>query len=291
MEASAELCGGEVRGGEVGARELIFRPGLLTPRDFLHRIGTAGSTALVLQTVHLPLALKADRPIRVAIKGGTFNLKAPSFPFLDDCWRLHLKSMGLPITLTMPAAGFFPKGGGKVEAWIEPGKPSRIQKIDRGPLVKIFGTAGVCRLPMGIANRMRNEAVDLLAGRNLDAEIGVVEWPGESPGAAISLSVEHECGTVSTFDGLGERGKPAEAVAAEAVADLLAYEDSQGVIDPHSADQILLPLAFAEGRSEYTVAEVTEHLRTNARTIRAFLDRDIRVVEADEFAPGRVVVI
>ena len=74
------------------------------------------------------------------------------------------------------------------------------------------------------------------------------------------------------------------------MAALLAHEGSPGVIDLHSADQILLPVAFAEGRSEYTVAEVTEHLRTNVRTLRAFLDRDIRVIEADGEAPGRVIV-
>ena len=63
-------------------------------------------------------------------------------------------------------------------------------------------------------------------------------------------------------------------------------------VDPHSADQILLPLALAEGRSLYTVTEVTEHLRTNADTIRAFVDRQIRVEEADPESgrPGRVIV-
>jgi RNA 3'-terminal phosphate cyclase (ATP) len=51
----------------------------------------------------------------------------------------------------------------------------------------------------------------------------------------------------------------------------------------------LLPLALAEGRSIYTVAEVTEHLRTNARTIAAFLDRPI-VVEESATGAGRVIV-
>jgi hypothetical protein len=35
---------------------------------------------------------------------------------------------------------------------------------------------------------------------------------------------------------------------------------------------------------------VTEHLRTNARTIAAFLDREIRIEEADDEASGRVRV-
>ena len=64
----------------------------------------------------------------------------------------------------------------------------------------------------------------------------------------------------------------------------------QGAVDPHSADQILIPLALAPGRSAYTVSEITEHLRTNAQTVRAFLDREITVEEAAGGRPGRVIV-
>ena len=67
----------------------------------------------------------------------------------------------------------------------------------------------------------------------------------------------------ATFVGLGERGKPSEAVADEAVDQLGLRGRRRAAVDPHSADQILLPLAFAPGRSEFTVSEVTEHLRTN----------------------------
>ena len=84
--------------------------------------------------------------------------------------------------------------------------------------------------------------------------------------------------------------RPAEAVADEAVGELLAYEATAGAVDPHSADQLLLPLAFAEGASVYTVSEMTEHLRTNVDTIRAFLDRPIRLDEPEGDRPGRVVV-
>ena len=92
--------------------------------------------------------------------------------------------------------------------------------------------------------------------------------------------------------GLGERGKPSEAVADEAVDQLLAFEAvADAAVDLHSADQILLPLAFAAGRSEFSVSEVTDHLRTNVATIGAFLERKITVEEPeDEGQPARVVI-
>lgn len=290
VEASARLGSAEVSGAAVGSRELTFRPGAVEPRDFEYAIGTAGASSLVLHTLALPIAMAADRPVRVAISGGTFNTKAPSYPFLEMCWRRHFAAMGLPVALAMPAAGYYPKGGGRLEAWIEPGRPRPLDLLDRGPLVRIHGVAGVTNLRhRDVAERMKARALDMLADRGLEADIDLADWPGAGQGAAIALTAEHEGGAFATFVGLGERGKPAESVAEEAVAELLAYEEARGAVDPHSADQILLPLALADGRSEYTVAEVTEHLRTNAQTIRAFLDREIRIDEPDD-GPGRVVV-
>ena len=55
-----------------------------------------GSTGLVLQTLHLPLALRAGRRLRVVLTGGTFNPKAPAYPFLDATWRGYLWAFGMP---------------------------------------------------------------------------------------------------------------------------------------------------------------------------------------------------
>jgi RNA 3'-terminal phosphate cyclase (ATP) len=92
------------------------------------------------------------------------------------------------------------------------------------------------------------------------------------------------------FFGIGERGKPAERVADEAVDQAAAYLGAApAAVDCHSADQIVLPLALADGPSEYTVTEVTQHLLTNIAVIRRFVDREI-VCEGNEGEPGRVLI-
>jgi RNA 3'-terminal phosphate cyclase (ATP) len=154
--------------------------------------------------------------------------------------------------------------------------------------------AGVANLSDDIARRLRDRAIQRLEeyGLSADIEIQTVRWPSPGQGAALGLIAEHDSAIPATFVGLGERGKPAETVADEAVDKILAFEDvERGAVDPHSADQILLPLALAEGRSIFTTTEVTEHLRTNASTIRAFLDRPIVIDEPDlPGQPGRVIV-
>ena len=200
-----------------------------------------------------------------------------------------MNRLGLSINLTMPKAGFYPVGNGRLEAWIEPGTPQALTAIERPSLDRIHGIAGVAGLDRKIAERMKSQAISRLNEAGFDADIDIVQWTSASPGAALHLVAEHGPWPAS-FLGLGERGKSAEAVANDAINELLAHESTTGLIDPHSADQLLVPLALANGRSEYTVSTVTEHLRTNAHTIQSFLDRSITIVETGAGLPGRVIM-
>jgi RNA 3'-terminal phosphate cyclase (ATP) len=60
-------------------------------------------------------------------------------------------------------------------------------------------------------------------------------------------------------------------------------------VDGHSGDQIVLPLALAEGPSEYATAEVTLHLTTNVAVIGYFVEREI-VCEGEMGQPGVVTI-
>ena len=88
-------------------------------------------------------------------------------------------------------------------------------------------------------------------------------------GAGLFLTAEYEhvrCG----FSALGARGKPAEQVAEDAVYALLAHWTSGAALDLHLADQIVVPLALAAGRSQVSVERITPHLETNAWVIERF---------------------
>ena len=291
VEAAATLCGGEIVGGKVGATDLIFRPGAVSPRDLAIDIGTAGATALVLQTIALPLALRSPTAVRVTLKGGTYNTAAPSYPFLEATWRPAMASLGLPIGLAMPLAGYFPLGGGRLEAWIEPARLRPLVLEDRGRLRAIRGIAETTGLDPAIGVRMGDSARRSLTGLGWEAQIDHVDRPGPGRGAALSLTAEFDQGPPATYVGLGQRGKPAEAVASDAVDQLTAHlEATHGALDLHSADQVLLPLAFAQGSSVFTVTEITEHLRTNVVTIGAFLARPIRIEQFPNTTGGRVII-
>jgi RNA 3'-terminal phosphate cyclase (ATP) len=125
-------------------------------------------------------------------------------------------------------------------------------------------------LPAHIAQRICNRAVNLLAQHNLANDIQPKRVRSTSPGAGIFLSARYE--SISAGVGvLGKKGKPSEQVAQEAVELLLAFHNSNAVMDRFLADQLVLPLALLQQPVQLSVERISQHTRTNLWVIEQFL--------------------
>src|SRR4051794_36511794 len=288
VRAAAEVGRAQTRGASRGSSDLVFEPGSVAPGSYRFDIGTAGATGLVLHTVYLPLAYRAAAPSHLTLVGGTHVRTSPSFHFLDTTWRRYLALCGLRVGLKLLRPGFYPRGGGVVEAHLQPcPRLQGVRLTERGP-VAVRGFSAVAGLPDAIARRQARRAAFRLGHNGVEAAIREEQWEG-GPGTVLAVEVDTPP-VPALFVAVGERGKPAERVADEAADEALAFlRAGPAPVDAHSGDQLLLPLALAEGPSEYRVAEVTRHLTTNVATVRRFLDRAIHV-EGDEGGLGVVRV-
>jgi RNA 3'-terminal phosphate cyclase (ATP) len=209
-----------------------------------------------------------------------------------DVWLPALARLGIVATVDLVRSGWYPVGGGEIQAAIRslaPAAHGRLLALDareRGPLQRIFGRAIAANLPEHIPARMTARAYALLADLNVEVSIEPERVVAACPGTGIFLTAEYE-GMRAGFSALGERGKPSETVAEEAVADLLAHYRSHAALDRHLADQIVVPLGLASGQSRFTVEHVTEHVRTNGWVIGRF---GLAGVSIDEH-PGRPPVV
>ncbi|GIW80476.1 MAG: ribosomal subunit interface protein [Gemmatales bacterium] len=289
VRAAASIGQARVRGAELGSRELSFSPGKVRGGKYHFAIGTAGATGLVLHTLYLPLALATEEASEVVIEGGTHVSASPCFHFLDSTWRAYLEALGLKIKLVLRRPGFYPRGGGTIEARIKPsGRLRGMQLLERQMGDRLSGISAVSGLPESIAQRQSKRALARLRNSGFRIEIEEQLWQG-APGTMLALSVETRPAP-TLFFGLGARGKRAERVADEAVDQLMEFvERTPAAVDPYSADQLVLPLVFADGPSTFTVSEVTPHLLTNVEVIRAFVDRPLKVI-GDIGEAGRVEI-
>jgi RNA 3'-terminal phosphate cyclase (ATP) len=275
VQAASTIGQARVRGASLGSSDLVFEPGEVNPGKYHFPIGTAGSTSLVLHTVYLPLAWRAAGPSEVVLTGGTHVNKSPCFHFLESTWGPYMELLGLRIRVRMRRPGFYPRGGGVGEAHIQSCPQLHSLQLEAcGEVTKISGVSAVAGLPQQIAERQARRAITRLQQRRLRADISLESWDG-GPGTVLTLILD-TTPVPTLFFGLGARGKPAERVADEAVDQVLTYLDvDPPAVDPHSADQLVLPLALSEGPSAFRVAEVTSHLVTNIAVIRRFVDREI----------------
>lgn len=286
VRAAAAICAGELRGAELHSTELEFRPGTVRAGRYRFSIETAGSSCLVLQTVALPLAL-AQGTSTVTVRGGTHVPWSPSYHYLERQWLPHLQAMGLRLRLTLNAAGFYPRGGGELLASIrgvESVQP--LERSQRGELLHIRGLSGAANLDLDIARRQKLQALRRLEPLCRDTKIEILDTPSPVKGTFILLWAEFSNGQAAC-GALGAPGKRAELVADEAADELQACLDSGAAMDAHLADQLLLPLALAQGESLLSTSRVSSHLLTNAQVIRLFLPVRIEI-EGEEGQPGKV---
>jgi len=288
VRALADICQAHLEGAALGSRELTFAPRAIRPGDYRFEVGTAGSITLVLQAILLPLAL-ADGPSRVTLCGGTHVPWSPPAEFCRDVFLPALASMGVHARLQVVRPGFYPRGGGEVVVEIPGGAElAPLALIRRGRTERVRGISAVAGLPRTVAERQRSRVLARLEEAGLSAEIEVAELRALDPGSFLFLVAESEGGAAG-FSALGARGKPAEEVAEEVVAELLAFLRADAGCDPHLADQLLGAMALAPGTSRLTTTRVTSHLRTTLEVARQILGCPVQLC-GEEGEPGTVTM-
>lgn len=268
VQAAAEVGCAEVTGAVLGSGELTFIPRQVRPGPYTFDIGTAGSVTLVLQTV-LPALMVARAPSELCLRGGTHNLHAPPFDFLQKAFLPLLNRMGPHVEVILDRHGFYPAGGGQMTVSVQPqARLSPIELLERGEVLRRLARAVICRLPRHIAQR---ELATLRQGLSWPEECTLIEEVN-SPGPGNVLVVEiHSQHVTEVFSGFGRKGLRAEAVASRVVEQVREYLGADIPVGVHLADQLLIPLGLAGGGRFRTLAP-SDHTQTNLQTLRQFLD-------------------
>jgi len=297
VRAAAAVCGGELDGDELGSQTVVLSPGgAAQAREYAFDVasasegGSAGSIGLVLQTILVPLALTAGAS-ELILHGGTHVAWAPSASYVEHVFLPTLGRLGVTAEVDVLQWGFYPVGGGclRVEVCGREEALGPISLTERGAMERLWGIAAVTNLPSHIPQRMANRAHNVLAEAGFNAQVEPRRLRGEGPGAGIFLFAEYEH-AVAGFTAYGRKGLPAERVAEAACEDLLEHHRVGAPVDPHLADQLVVPMALAGGESRIYTSEVTQHLLTNVWVVGQFLDSQPHV-DGEEGGPGTVTVV
>jgi RNA 3'-terminal phosphate cyclase (ATP) len=268
IRAAASVGRADVTGDAIGSSEVAFAPKALVGGEHRAAVGGAGSATLVFQTI-LPALLLAKEPSSVILEGGTHNPSAPPYDFLERSFLPVLRRIGARVETRLERRGYYPAGGGRFTARIEPrAEPVPLDLSARGEIRARRARVLLANLDPHIASREESRLRKLLPADlwTFDREN---ESDGRGPGNAILLEVESERSS-EIFTGFGRYSASAERVAEEAVEEMREWLAADVPVGSHLADQLLLPLALFAGGTFRTLRP-TRHAKTNADVIARFL--------------------
>jgi len=275
VKAAQKISEAEVKGAEIGSLNLTFYPAKVKAGKYKFEVKSAGSTGLVLQSLYLPLALSTEKS-NLTILGGTHVPWSPCFHYTHYVFSPVVFFLGIIIKLELIRWGFYPKGGGCIKVTIEP--TDEIRGIDLSfsfspEWIKVISASA--NLPNHVRKRQLNQAIKRLEQKGLQAQGEIEEAKSLSPGSVVFILSRCLHSRVG-FTSLGEKGKPSEKVADEAVDDFISFLETKACIEEHLADQLLLPLSLAKEKSSIFVSRMSQHILTNMWVIQQFLDVEFK---------------
>jgi RNA 3'-terminal phosphate cyclase (ATP) len=303
VRALGTICGANIQGGALDSRALLFEP-TTTPQAGSYRFdvarisaeagrgGSAGAVTLLFQSL-LPALALATGDSQLTLIGGTHVRWSPPYHYLAEVYMPMVERLGLRARLELGRWGWYPQGGGEIVAHITglgptPQTLEPLTLLERGKLEEVWGISAASRLPDHIIQRQKDQAIARLRARHIKAEIDAIQAPSVGPGTVLFLLAQYEH-LAAGFVGYGRLRYPAEKVADDAADAFEQHLTSKQALDPHLADQIILPLALVPGTSSFTTSQITRHLLTVGWVVEQMLPRRV-IIEGQESEPGTVHV-
>jgi RNA 3'-terminal phosphate cyclase (ATP) len=273
IESAAALCDGKVRGCALHSTAISFTPGKIKAGLYDINIGTAGSITLLLQCL-MPIAMHSPDKVKFRISGGTDVSWSPTIDYMRFVTLTAFSRMGYDCIIHLVSRGYYPRGGGCVEAAITPAKLHRTGFESNG-CDFVQGISHSSNLPVHVAQRQVSSAQKLLHLEGYDSRVTVETGNNLSTGSGLTLW----CGCAGG-SALGKPGLSAEKVGSLAAKAILSELRSRAGVDVFLADQLIPYMALAGGGS-FTTRSISLHTMTNIRVTEQFLDVKFNIQELE----------
>jgi RNA 3'-terminal phosphate cyclase (ATP) len=243
-------------------------------RDELFRIGTAGSSMLLLQTI-LPIYLFACKePSTFVIEGGTHNNLAPSSTFIEETFLPILHRLGVQIKVVTERVGLMPEGNGRVRVRIEP-----ILDVTTLSSFHSIHPKSCGKVSAILFHKQHNAAIlPITHPARFQPTLGDIEIEARScgssrkPAYAICLTVPSQDGAMVLTS--SDFKQNIDKILRSAQEQLQTYLASSWFVDEYLSDQLLLYIALGLNFT-YRVEMFSEHFVTNKQVIEQFYGQEM----------------
>jgi RNA 3'-terminal phosphate cyclase (ATP) len=299
IQALQQICQGTLDGGEVGSKEIRFKPGGKVKGGYYQwDIGTAGSTTLLAMTL-LPAACFSTEAVRFEICGGLFQDFAPSAYHMQYVLFPLLNKMGITARLSIIRPGYVPRGGGIIEVVLAPvrGKITPLRLANQGDVTGIEGIALASHLKeRKVSERMVATCNEVLRAGGYQAQIETIhDTLALQRGAALAIYAKTSSGCIIGADRAGKPRRTSEEIGRYVARSLIEDLATGATVDRYLADQLIFYAALADGVSQYRIPRPTEHVETNLWLVESMLgakteiDKNVVKIQGIGYHPSRFI--
>lgn len=298
LELLRDISGGFLQNGFLSSTDVTLYPGDGRSGEFLGDPRTAGAITLMIQAA-LPCIASLPHEISLDLRGGTNTSFSPPIEHAQHVLLPLLRQFGVEAQLTIHRRGFYPLGGGRVSLSLSAKNKLRgIQLTTQGTpeQAEIYlygaGPAIDAALVRRLTDQVQAVVSDACPGLRIAVrDEGLMRNPGKLKHSCLGalVKVVTSSGAIlcaSEFKEAGRQGQPKVRELVESVSRQLNLLLSSGAcVDEHTADQLIIYAALAEGESEFLLAPKSDissmHLQTVSHFVRELAKVSVEITELD----------
>lgn len=285
IKAISQFSGISVRGLQIGSSFLVTSKNKNKQQEATVRISTAGSVSLVIQAI-LYYSLLENRKLMLKIEGGATHGKwAPSIEYTEYVTHKLLQQMRKDLMINIKQYGFYPKGGASCEIVYNSHETlSPLNLTERGELeeVRVFSIASDYLQKRKVAERQFQSFVNS-TDINVDITSNVRYVKSLCPGTGLTAINRYSSGTLKGCFVPGEKQLSAEKVGEFCSKMWKENDNSLATVDKYATDQLIVPMALANGKSEIKTDQITNHTKTNIGLIQKLTNSIIEINKQKDY--------
>ena len=251
-----EICNAKIKGLDVGSTEIEFSPGEMEDRILSEDIGTAGSISLIL-SVLIPAVSFCKRNLELSIRGGTDVAWSPTAEYTKRVLNDAYSRMGINYSMEIKKRGYYPKGGGVINAKISPCKKLKPIILDKRNTKQVELFCSFSKIPKEIITSNVQTIISNLEDNGFEIKSSINNEDAIDKGSTILL-MSKDSQSIIGIDSLYER--KIENFKPEIHKE---FANSQMSVDEHLSDMLVVPASLTNDMSIFKVSKISSHLETN----------------------------
>lgn len=252
----AKIFQAKTEGLHVNSTRLKFIPSAGTDMEVREDVGTAGSIPLILQVL-IPAVSLSKKRLKISITGGTDVPWSPTADYTKFVLGKAFSGVGIDFNLDIKKRGYYPKGGGLIEAEILPVRTLKPVSFTRRTTKSATLLCSYCKIPKDRLSHEVKDTENILIQNGFRVDSSVKEEVAMDRGCSI-LVFSHDDTSVTGSDVIYHKDLSGigRAVATRFLGSDLGVDDCL-------SDMLVTPLSLIPETSVIRVSQITKHLETN----------------------------